>query len=214
MTLHKPTTILLLGFALLATLLNGCAPAPTVETPQEADLPRIQSILVLPAEIATETTSRSPQEKAQLAQGQRVLDAILAEHFASNAKATFLTEEQRDAYNKEFARCRTTSAVTICKTFKAEAVLVCSIHRFRERQGTEYAVDNPASVSFDYKLIMGGSGQVLCTGAFDETQQPLLNDMFQFADKTSKRGVRWLTAETLLREGAIEKLGKCLYLKQ
>lgn len=214
MNLAKLHTILLLGCSLLVASLTGCAPATTAQTQQEEELLPIKTILVLPVEIATESGTRSPQEKAQLEQGQRVLDTILAEQFASNEKITFLTEGQRDSFNKEFANCRTTAAVTICRTYKAEAVLICSVQRFRERDGDEYSAATPASVSFNYKLIMAGSGQVLCSGAFNETQQPLLSDIFQFADKASKRGVRWINAEALLREGAQKKFANCPYLKK
>ena len=110
-------------------------------------------------------------------------------------------------------RCRTTAAVTICRTTKADAVLLFTLHRFTERVGVEASIVSPASVVFDYKLIHAETGQTLCSGVFDETQKPLLDDMFQFFKKL-KRGVKWLSAEELARDGFKQKIADCPYLKK
>jgi len=178
-----------------------------------AYLLRQSEIVVLPAEIDMDSKSgRSPKEIQQLEKGQKLIDAMLAEYFSGRDDVTILTAAQRDALDKDMTRCRTTAAVTICRTKKADAVLLYTLQRFTEREGAEYSIISPASVSFDYKLIQAETGQILCSGIFNETQQPLLADMFQFLKK-AKRGFKWLSAEELARDGFQQKIADCPYLK-
>jgi hypothetical protein len=157
--------------------------------------------------------SRSPNELQQLEKGQKLVDTMLAEYFSGRKDVALLTEGQRDSLDKDMTRCRTTAAVTICRTTKADAVLLFTLHRFTEREGIESSIVSPASVAFDYKLIQAETGQTLCSGVFNETQKPLLDDMFQFFKKL-KRGVKWLSAEELVREGFQQKIADCPYLKK
>ncbi|MFH1020513.1 MAG: hypothetical protein V1782_07885 [Pseudomonadota bacterium] len=211
MTLCKPYTLFLASLTVL-TLLSGCA--RTTGKTQAEDLLPVKTIIVLPVEIITDGQSnRSPKEMQQLEKGQKLIDTMMAEYFADREDIALLTAGQRDALDKDMTRCRTTAAVTICLTKKADAVLLCTLHRFTEREGNEYSIVSPASVSFDYKLIQAETGQTLCSGVFNETQQTLLADMFQFFNK-AKRGVKWLSAEELAREGFKQKITDCPYLKK
>ena len=211
MTLCKPYTVFFAGLTVLA-LLSGCA--RTTAQVQPEDLLPIKTIVVLPVEIDTDgQSSRSAKEMQQLEKGQILLDTMLAEYFSDRKDIAILTPGQRDALEKEMARCRTSAVVTICRTKVADAVLICTLHRFTEREGTEYSIVNPASVAFDYKLIQAETGQTICSGSFRETQQPLLSDMFQFFKK-AQRGVKWLSAEELARDGFQQKIADCPYLKK
>jgi len=211
-TLCKPYIILLLSLTAL-TLLSGCAANTTAQIKPEDMLP-IKTIVVLPVEIGpVNEGSRSPKEKQQLEKGQRFLDTLLAEYFSGREDIAILTPEQRDELEKDMTRCRTSAVVTMCRTKKADAILLYTLQRFTEREGTEYSIVTPATVTFNYKLIHSETGQTLCSGAFDEAQQPLLSDMFQFANK-AKRGIKWLSAEELAREGLKEKTANCPYLKK
>ena len=213
MTLCKPHLVFLAGLSMLF-LFSGCA--RTTAQIQKEDLLPIKTILVLPAEVDTDTDgqgSRSPNEIQQLEKGRKLIDTMLAEYFSGRKEVTLLTEGQRDSLDKDMTRCRTTAAVTICRTTKADAVLLFTLHRFTERVGVEASIVSPASVVFDYKLIHAETGQTLCSGVFDETQKPLLDDMFQFFKKL-KRGVKWLSAEELARDGFKQKIADCPYLKK
>lgn len=197
----------------MLSLLSGCARTTTAQI-QPEDLLPIKTIIVLPAETVTDGQgSRSPKEIQQLEKGQKLMDTMLAEYFASREDIALLTPGQRDSLDKNMNRCRTTAAVTICRTKQADAVLLFTLQRFTEREGTEYSIVSPASVAFDYKLIQAETGQVICSGVFNETQQPLLADMFQFFKK-AKRGVKWLSAEELVRDGFQQKIADCPYLKK
>ena len=211
MTLCKPYTVFLASLTVLA-LLSGCARTTTQVQPE--DLLPIKTIVVLPVEILSDGQSGRPaKDMQQLEKGQVLLDTILAEYFSDRKDIALLTPGQRDALEKEMVRCRTSAVVTICRTKVADAVLLCTLQRFTEREGTEYSIVNPASVAFDYKLVHAETGQTICSGTFSETQQPLLADMFQFFKK-AKRGVKWLSAEELARDGFQQKIADCPYLKK
>lgn len=211
MTNRKLFIALLLITALFFSL-PGCA-KKTAQAPQDELLP-VKTIVVLPVEIApADKDGRDEKEKSQLEAGRKTLDAILAESLSGQEQIAILTEAQRDSLDKGFTRCRTTAAVNICRTYKADAVLLCTVHRFVEREGTEYSVINPASVVFEYKLVHAETGQTLCGGVFNETQKPLLENIFQFFKK-AKRGVKWLTAADLARDGVQQKIINCAYLKK
>jgi len=196
----------------MLALLSGCA--RTTAQVQPEDLLPIKTIIVLPVEILSDGQgSRPAKDMQQLEKGQVLLNTMLAEYFSDRKDIALLTPGQRDALEKEMIRCRTSAVVTICRTKVADAVLLCTLQRFTEREGTEYSIVNPASVAFDYKLVHAETGQAICSGTFSETQQPLLADMFQFFKK-AKRGVKWLSAEELARDGFQQKIADCPYLKK
>jgi uncharacterized protein (DUF2237 family) len=91
------------------------------------------------------------------------------------------------------------------------AVLETTLSRYSERVGGDYGVKQPAAVTFAYKLYETGEGRVLCHGRFDEQQQSLMENLLALP-KTKSRGLVWLTAEELARDGLKEKLGQCSYL--
>jgi hypothetical protein len=82
----------------------------------------------------------------------------------------------------------------------ADAVVSGKIFRFRQRIGTSYAVDTPASVAFSMYLLRVADGDMIWAGNFDETQRPLSDDLLQIST-WAKRGGRFLTAEELAYSG-------------
>ncbi|MCB2192889.1 MAG: hypothetical protein KQI62_15065 [Deltaproteobacteria bacterium] len=90
--------------------------------------------------------------------------------------------------------------VAAAKKLGADAVLVGFIFRFRQRQGTAYAVDKPASVAFDLTIVRVRDGSVIWKNSFDETQQSLSADLLNL-NQYMKHGLRWFTAEELGRIG-------------
>jgi hypothetical protein len=72
------------------------------------------------------------------------------------------------------------------------------VYRFQERRGSNIAVDKPASVGFHAHLYAGGS--LVKTVVFDETQQPLSENLLKLGTFL-KRGARWITVDELCREG-------------
>lgn len=95
----------------------------------------------------------------------------------------------------------------------ADAVLSGRIIRFRERVGEDWGVQNPASVAFVIDLWDVKRGDLIWSGQFDETQKPLIQNLFSIGEFT-QRGARWLTAEELTLEGvkkAVNQLHQILY---
>ena len=83
---------------------------------------------------------------------------------------------------------------------KTDAVLVGYVYRFRERKGSAYGADEGASVAFDLSLVRSEDGSVLWKDTFDQTQQPLTNNILRLGDYM-KHGVKWLTADEFGRYG-------------
>ncbi len=92
-------------------------------------------------------------------------------------------------------------------TFKADAVLTGYIYRWREREGTDYAVNRPASVAFDLHLISPAEGTTLWKAKFDETQRSLLENVFDVSTFLESKG-KWLTVEKLAMLGLQKMLAE------
>lgn len=95
--------------------------------------------------------------------------------------------------------------VKIGRLLDADAVLVGYVYRFRTREGTSYAVDSPASVAFDMDLVGVKERRVIWYGRFNETQQPLTEDLFQIKRFFKRKG-RWVSAWDLADFGLEEVL--------
>ena len=82
----------------------------------------------------------------------------------------------------------------------ADVVLLGFVYRFRERVGTAYSVESPASVAFGMHLIRVMDGRTIWSASLDETQKSLGDNLFQLGSFLS-RGGRWVTAEELATSG-------------
>jgi len=82
------------------------------------------------------------------------------------------------------------------KAFGADAVLAGYLYRWKERKGTQFAVEAPASVAFDLHFIRPEDGAILWRGRFDKTQQSLSENLLD-AGAFFRGGGRWMSAEQL-----------------
>jgi len=80
--------------------------------------------------------------------------------------------------------------------FNADAVLIGYLYRWREREGTNYAVNRAASVSFDLHLIRSHNGAIMWKSMYDKTQQSLSENLFDLGT-FKESGGKWLTVEKL-----------------
>ncbi len=203
--------------AILASLaFAGCASTEPSQQAAGEEGAALKPIVILPVDIvpAEEGKKRTAAEQEALNKGRMLLDSLLADYLTDKKNVRFMSAAERDALgSKTFARCRTSAAITICQQVGGEAVLLVTLNRYRDRQGNEYSVAQPASVAFDYKLLEAGSGRTLCAGVFDETQRSLSENILDFA-RFSKRGFKWITGEALAREGMENRLSNCPYLKK
>jgi hypothetical protein len=174
---------------------------------------QVKTFAVLPPEIplTNGTANGSGTSHAQLEAGASVLESQLADYFKNRPEVRIVNREQLEGVAAATTGSRMMLAHEIGKKLQVDAVLLSSIYRYRRRDGSEYSVNQSASVAFELQLVAVASGQVLCALVFDESQEPLFENIFSFS-KAASRGFRWVTAEQLTAEGVKKKLNSCVYL--
>jgi hypothetical protein len=90
-------------------------------------------------------------------------------------------------------------------TAKTELVLAGYIFRFKQRIGTNYSVQSPASIAFGIHLISVADGSSIWYGHYDETQQSLSENLFRLR-LFFKRKWKWITAEEMAISALDESL--------
>jgi len=93
----------------------------------------------------------------------------------------------------------------------ADTVIIGHIYRFRERAGTSYSVESPASVAFDLHFISVPDGRVVWAGHMDETQRPLSENLFEIGSFIKRKG-EWIVAEDLAISG-LESMLRIFFTK-
>ena len=78
----------------------------------------------------------------------------------------------------------------------ADVVMAGYVYRFRERIGTGYSVDSPASAAFDVHLVDVTSRRILWIGHFDETQRSLSENLFNIGEFLKRKGA-WVTVNKM-----------------
>ncbi|MBI5559168.1 MAG: hypothetical protein HY885_16210 [Deltaproteobacteria bacterium] len=196
-----------------ALLLSSCSSInkEPIDEPDKALL--IETVVVMPVEIVKSQDKRAESVNRQLEAGAKILSGILTDKLSDKKGIQLLTENQKESIIGDFQGNSLAVARYIGQQTGSDAVLITELTRFSERDGGEHSVNQPASVTFKCQLFHVDSGSTLCLGVFDETQQPLLSNLFSFG-KASKRGFKWITGEQLAREGLDEKLNECQYLNR
>ena len=93
----------------------------------------------------------------------------------------------------------------------ADIVIIGHIYRFRERAGTSYSVELPASVAFDLHFISVPDGRIVWSGHMDETQRPLSENLFEIVSFIKRKG-EWVVAEDLAISG-LESMLRIFFTK-
>jgi peptidoglycan-synthase activator LpoB len=93
-----------------------------------------------------------------------------------------------------------TRARALGQAVGADAVLCGTVSRYVEREGAEYGAKRPAAVAFSLQLISVSSGKTLWTGAFDQQQQPLSTNLFNWW-QFWQGGPKWFSAQEFARIG-------------
>lgn len=178
------------------------------------ELYNIDTIVVLPTDTIAnngdEGTKSTPQE---LAEGASVLDEIMNEYLGNKRGVQFISPEQQETLLIEYNQSRSAQAISIGKKLASDAVLTSRVNRYQERTGQDYSIDQPASISFEYRLMLVSTGQTLCAEVFDETQQSLTENLLSFK-KVFKRGGKWIPVRKLAKEGVEATLGDCRFLNK
>lgn len=202
------------SLALFFLLLLSCSFGPgNLQSRHSADLEtrRIRRIAVVPP---SALRGEAPAARGAGAEARTERDA--AENLARFANAALAAlpgwqiiseSEMREVAHTvppgvEAARMR-----QIGQMVHADAVLIGRVLRYRERVGDEWGARSPASVSFVLDLIDVRRGDVIWSARFDETQKALSENIFAIGE-ISQRGIRWLSADQLMREGVKKALAQ------
>ncbi|MFH1217891.1 MAG: hypothetical protein V1706_15465 [Pseudomonadota bacterium] len=192
--------------------LAGCAGKKQAAVAEEPMKP-VNSIVVLPVEIQKAEQGYDYITTRQLESGAAVLGELAKELLAGKNNIRFVSPSQKETLLGEFHGAPKAMTQRVGEQLGADAALLITAVRYSERDGGEYSVNQPASVSFKFQLFHVATGTSLCMGVFDETQQTLLSNLFSFS-KASSRGFKWITARQLASEGMKEKINDCKHLSR
>ena len=211
----------LTAFFALLCLLTACStqePYPSCNLPPQTGSTDkgslvIHHLIVLPCRADMDRLDPDSPAAVALVEGSRALTRIMGEYLSCRDNVIVLNEMQEEAYGAAFMGADLARARYVGMQAGGDAVLISTIHKFQKLEGGEYGAKSPASVAFDYQLIHLKSGIQLCRGSYEETQQPLLSNIFSLP-KASERNFKFVTAATLLREGVNEKFATCSHLRR
>ncbi|MBN1627282.1 MAG: hypothetical protein JW944_12230 [Deltaproteobacteria bacterium] len=91
----------------------------------------------------------------------------------------------------------------IALELQADAALTGYLYRWKDREGSDYAVKSPASVFFDLRLVSPDNGSILWEGRFSKTQRSLSDNLLDIKTFFKGKG-KWMTAEGLAELGLNE----------
>jgi len=200
------------GWTLIIVLIlfSSCA---RIGQDEKKELVKINSIGILPAQPATITVQPSDKKTMeQLVAGTQIIDALLADYFRNYEYTGFISQTEMESLQEVQTGNTLYLAREAGRQLGYDAVLVTEMLRYRTRAGSAYAVDSPASVAFSFKLLAVKNGQVIWSADFDQTQQPLLENIL--TSRATGSGFRWLTAAELTQAGLTKKLNSCPYLQK
>lgn len=147
----------------------------------------------------------------QLKEGAAIMDRLLRKRFAGNPEFRFASAAQSYGLENQTTHGSLEQLQQVAGQLSCDAILEARISRFSDRIGGEYTAKEPAAVAFEYRLVEVREGRVLCQGTFDEMQQSLMENIYNW-NRAKSRGFTWITAEELLTEGVDEKFAQCSYL--
>lgn len=187
----------------------GCSSLPLGG--DEEELVPISSIGVLPAQIVT----RQPSDDAALEKletGADTLNALLTDYFQNYKDVSLISQSKLEGLSSANSGKPLYLAREAGQQLHYDAVLITSVERYRERDGSDYAIITPASVTFSLRLLAVESGQVIWSSDFDQEQQAFLENILK--SRSTGSGFRWLTVEELTSAGLTKKLDSSPYLKR
>jgi len=195
-------TVLLIFFA-------GCSYIAPGDSGQE--LVAIHTIGVLPANIVSLQPPKEDKAMTELEAGVATINSLLADYFQGFQDVSLISQSELEGLSSKESGSPLYLAREAGQQLHYDAVLVTSVERYQAREGSEYAVITPASVSFSLKLLAVESGQLIWSADFDQTQQPLFENILK--TRSTGSGFRWLSASELASAGLTKKLDSCPYLK-
>ncbi|MBW6520545.1 MAG: hypothetical protein K0A99_05960 [Desulfoarculaceae bacterium] len=210
----KKNTSVCIVLLFCALLVSACS-AKKVDQAEEKTvmLQPLTGIVVMPVMIAEEALTTKPEGVSTRDSVAVFVDGLMSAELGANDKVHIVTEDHLDALLTGAAGDRLAQMQIIGAKLGANAVLEVTVTRFHERDGSDLAVNSPASAAFALVLTHVESGKVLWDASFDEIQEALSSNLFALG-KVKSRGFKWITAEELVRQGLKERLADCPYLQK
>jgi hypothetical protein len=213
-------------FALAFALLLGICPCPAEQTDSTTTPVPLERIGVMPffkgsfgssiteslvcpvCELVYDPQDLSPDcDKVLTQYVQEALEKkhghqVVPQQFVAKTYAQLPLDERRD----------TPLALSqkVGKGLGANLMAVGSVWRYRERKGGARAAAYPSSVAFALHLVDVGSGNILWSRSFAQTQRSLSENILD-ARAFFERGAKWLTADELALYGVKELLKEFPY---
>jgi len=198
-----------LGLLLGALLLHGCA-APLRESRvfpalQERHF-ELHKLAVAPFQAGRSYVRASDRQPVD-PDAAAVVSKQVAEALRARGIEVVAPEDVRTAADPSATPTDTMDPARLVSVasgqFGADAVLVGTVLRWRDRVGEKLGAWKAASVGFEVTLLRTPDGAKLWTAVFDETQLPITDNFFNVF-RYPGGGTRWLTAEELSGWGADE----------
>ncbi len=206
----------LVSFCCAALLLSSCSTQTGKGGSQQAQAQRkpLSCIAVLPANVSVGKVETVDIERAQsLEKGAAFVTDVITSELNGNPKVRILNSNQVASLVPEISGGIFGTAALLGKKIKCGGVLLTTVRRYQQREGTEYSADAPASVDISMVLVHSDSGNVLWSAEIREKQESFLENLFSFA-KAKKRGFKWVSVEQLAEQGIKDRLSECPYLKE
>ncbi len=198
----------------MGTFLMGCSGAATRESESIGTIQKDPGVIglvpfsLVRSDIPTRNLVRCPGCEGYTAvgevgpEGPEIITNLFRRRLISNGYSLVSQEIVAKALS-DYGRLEERPealAQRLAPELTADSVLMGWVFRYRERVGSAWGVQQPASVAFVAVLIDGGTGTLLWRRKFDETQQPLSENVLNAASFI-RRGGRWLTAKQLAADG-------------
>ena len=196
-------------------MLSSCSSTSDNTDDRQVQVPveSLSCIAVLPARTSVDQDQTVVYAEAQsLEQGATYATGIIKDTLKGNPKVRILNSNQVAALVPEISGGISGTVAALGQKLNCDGVLLTTVRRYTQREGTEYSVDSPAAVDFDMVLRDSRNGNVLWSADFREEQESFLSNIFSFS-KAKSRGFKWITVEELMEQGIKERLDDCPYLR-
>ncbi len=120
--------------------------------------------------------------KAQsLEEGAAYATDVIDRELQGNPKVRILNSFQVDSLVPDVSGGISGTVAALGQKLKCDGVLLTTVSRYQQREGTEYSADSPASVDFSMVLRHSEKGNILWSADFREEQESFLSNIFSFA---------------------------------
>lgn len=200
-------------FAVITGLFSSCSMISQRGSGQvQAPPVPLSCIAVLPATTSVGDDEMISYKKASmLEEGALYADSVLHSKLENNPKVRLLSRNHVINLVPEVEGGLSGTVAMIGKKVNCDGVLITTIKRFKQREGSEFASESPASTEFKMILRHTQNGSVLWSTEYRETQDSFLANIFSYS-KMRSRGFKWISVEQLMEQGISQRLSECPYL--